>query len=460
MNSSSLAVSSKTRRRSCAPRLLLATTAIAITLIAGAIVALGQAQPQITSSEREYAEGMLSNIHRVLKEKYYDPSYHGIDPDGRYKTYREQLRNAKTIGAAYRVIEAYLSGLDDSHTIFVPPPNSKRVRYGFRLKMIGEQCFITDVRPDTDAAQKLHPGDQVVSLDGYALHRQDLWQLEYYLYRLPPRLTSDFTLRDISGGVRHESITAEFEAGNSLLDSTVSSIAHARIENEYRRHMLRSRSAEEGDVLFWRLPSFSGDEGDISTMFAKARKHKALVLDLRGNGGGLESVVVFMLSNLFDHDVTIGKQVMRKEQKQLVVKSRGHDAFAGQLTVLIDSRSASAAEILARVVQLEHRGTVVGDRSAGSVMVAQFYPLKEGVGLVLPYGVEITIADLIMTDGKSLEKHGVIPDVTLLPSASDLADGRDPVLAHAAELAGAKLDTSRAGRMFPYEWPVANPTIN
>jgi C-terminal processing protease CtpA/Prc len=59
------------------------------------------------------------------------------------------------------------------------------------------------------------------------------------------------------------------------------------------------------------------------------------------------------------------------------------------------------------------------------------YPFKEGVGLVLPYGVEITIADLIMTDGKSLEKHDVIPDVTLLPCASDLADGRDPVLAHA-----------------------------
>lgn len=136
----------------------------------------------------------------------------------------------------------------------------------------------------------------------------------------------------------------------------------------------------------------------------------------------------------------------------LVAKSRGHEAFAGQLIVLVDSRSSSAAEILARMVQIEHRGIVVGDRSAGRVMGAKFYPLKEGTELVIPFGVEITEEDMIMKDGKSLEKLGVVPDVMLLPTAGDLAEGRDPVLAHAAELAGAKLDSEFAGKMFPYEW--------
>ena len=131
----------------------------------------------------------------VLKHNYFDPSFHGIDIDERYKKYIEQLKNAKSIPDAYRVIEAYLAGLNDSHTIFIPPPNSNHVAYGFRLKMIGDQCFITDVRPASDAAKKLRPGDQVLSLDGYTLNRNDLWQLEYYLYRLPPRLTTAFTVR-------------------------------------------------------------------------------------------------------------------------------------------------------------------------------------------------------------------------------------------------------------------------
>jgi C-terminal processing protease CtpA/Prc len=423
--------------------------AAACTLVLAAVCELGRAQQQITSNDLEYAEGMLSQIHQALKQNYYDTSFHGIDIDERYKTYREQIKSAKSVAAAYRVIEAYLVGLNDSHTVFIPPPNSRHVRYGFRLQMIGDKCFITDVRPGADAAQKLHPGDQVVTLGGYTLNRTDLWQLEYYLYLLPPKRTTEFTLRDASGNLRQEQVAVEFQEGSPLIDS---SHAHWRLEMEKQQHILRSRSGEEGDVMFWKLPSFIGAEGDISHMFAQARKHRALIFDLRGNRGGFETNLIFALGNLLDHDVTVGKRVMRKGEKVLVAKSHGREAFLGQLIVLIDSRSASASELFARTVQIEHRGIVLGDRSAGSVMGAKFYPLKEGVGLVIPFGVEITGEDLIMTDGKSLEKLGVVPDVMLLPTAADLAEGRDPVLARAAELAGAKLDSASAGKMFPYEW--------
>jgi C-terminal processing protease CtpA/Prc len=64
----------------------------------------------------------------------------------------------------------------------------------------------------------------------------------------------------------------------------------------------------------------------------------------------------------------------------------------------------------------------------------------------------VTVADMLMTDGKSLEDTGVTPDETLQPTGADLAARRDPALAHAAELLGVKLDAEKAGALFPFEW--------
>lgn len=434
--------------------IFLATSALALYAIAPGFNIV-QAQSQSISRDREYAQIMLSDVHDTLKKNYYDPSFHGIDIDSRLKKYSAEIKSANTFQAAFRLIEAYLVGLNDSHTAFIPPPNNNRIRYGFRYEMIGDKCFVTALRPGSDAEQKLKLGDQILSLDGYAVNRVDLWQLEYYLDFLPPRQTTDFTLRNPSGSVRQESVTAQLEA-LPLRRGFSPSIARMQIETW--QHNIRSRSMERGDVFVWKLASFSEDEGSISHMLGEARKHKALVLDLRENPGGLRDNLLFLVGGLFDHDVTIGTESTRKRQKPVIAKTHGHSVFNGQLTVLIDSRSASASEILARVVQLDHRGVVVGDRSSGSVMLGQFFPLWTSSGFGLVYGAEITIADMIMSDGKSLEHAGVTPDILLLPTAEDLAEGRDPVLSRAADLAGIKLDPTSAGKLFPHEWPSPEPT--
>jgi carboxyl-terminal processing protease len=218
------------------------------------------------------------------------------------------------------------------------------------------------------------------------------------------------------------------------------------------RQML-PRVVEMGDeLMILKFPHFFFDESKIDSLIGKARKHKALIVDLRGNGGGSIDTLKYFLGRVFDKEIKIGDRATRDERKPLVIRTHGH-CFAGKVLVLVDSASVSASEVFARVVQIEKRGSVLGDSSAGMVMEAQFYGYGAGVGFVDPYGAMITDADLIMTDGKSLEHVGVTPDEVVLPTAADLAEGRDPVLARAAETLGVKLSPESAGQMFPYEWP-------
>ncbi|MEW6364481.1 MAG: S41 family peptidase [Acidobacteriota bacterium] len=118
----------------------------------------------------------------------------------------------------------------------------------------------------------------------------------------------------------------------------------------------------------------------------------------------------------------------------------------------IPTTMASASETFARFVQIEKRGTVIGNRTAGAVTQAVYHGHHLGVDIVTVYGASITDADVIMSDAKSLEKVGVLPDELLLPTAEDLAARRDPVLARAVELAGTSIDAAKAGSLFPLEW--------
>jgi peptidase S41-like protein len=274
--------------------------------------------------------------------------------------------------------------------------------------------------------------------------------------QLAPTPVTKMALRSPSGELRNEQINTKYEQGKHLKDLTLggglNDNYNLMFEEEKQRHVLRQRYLERGDVMIWKMPIFEIEPDGVDHLMGLARKHKSLILDLRGTPGGYIVTLERMIGNLFDHDISLGAQITRKGEKPMVVKSRRKDIFTGNLTVLVDSASVSAAELLARVIQLEHRGLVLGDRSSGSVMKAREYRFSTGIDVVVVYSASITSADLIMSDGKSLEKVGVRPDQIILPTAQDLAAGRDPVLAHAAELTGLQMDAVAAGKLFPFEF--------
>lgn len=201
------------------------------------------------------------------------------------------------------------------------------------------------------------------------------------------------------------------------------------------------------------MPNFSFDPEQVDGLVNNHVKDgSSLVLDLRGNPGGYVVTLEKLAGYFFDRDVKIADLKGRKEMKAQEAKSKGDKAFKGKVIVLIDNQSGSAAEIFARLMQIEKRGIVIGDRSAGAVMQSRSYGQKSGVNTVVFYGISVTNADVIMSDGKSLEKTGVTPDEMMLPTGKDMAAKRDPVLARAVELAGGKISPEQAGGFFPIQW--------
>jgi C-terminal processing protease CtpA/Prc len=431
----------------------VASRAFASCLLITIAVSLASAQ-SLSSFEKQRGQSMLDQVREDIKKNYYDPQFHGVDLDATFKAASEKIKSAVSNEQVMGIIAQAVLSLDDSHTFFIPPQRQVSVDYGFDLAMIGDECYVSKVTKGSDAEAKgLKVGDRVALFGQYQLARENYWKLVYLYYALRPQPGVQLTVQSPGASEPREiEIVAKIKPRRRLdLSNYMDYMDMVRgSEDEERDRVKGHRFAEvEGDLLVWKMPAFDLTPDEVDGMMSRAAKSKSLIIDLRGNGGGYELTLLRLLGNLFDHDVTVGETQTRKDSKPLIAKARGVKAFDGKIVVLVDSGSASSAEIFARVLQLQKRATVIGDRTAGAVMRARDYSHTVGIDTVTLYGAQVTDADLKMTDGKSLERVGVVPDEIRLPTGADLAAKRDPVLAYAASLLGVKLDADKAGALFP-----------
>lgn len=409
---------------------------------------------KVESKDRERGQIMLMRIKDELKKNYYDPNYRGMDIDARFKTASEKIKEAASVGQILGIIAQVLIELDDSHTLFLPPQHQTQVDYGWTMQVIGERVFVNSVDKKSDAETKgVKIGDEVIEAGGYTLGRKNLWKF-YYLYNvLRPQPVIRATLRSPNGETRQFDLVAKQTTAKKIIDLTnYNEYIDLVRADERRADRERDRFKSFGDqLLIWKMNDFDLEDYQVDDTISKARKYKALILDLRGNSGGWVSTMKRLVANLCDHDVKIADSKERKETKPLIAKTRGDKAYTGKLTILVDSESASASELLARTMQLEKRGMVIGDQTSGAVMTSRRYGYETGLDVVIFYGLSITVADMIMPDGNSLEHHGVVPDELRLPTAEDLAAGRDVVMSYAASLHGVTLDPIEAGKLFDFQ---------
>jgi carboxyl-terminal processing protease len=170
----------------------------------------------------------------------------------------------------------------------------------------------------------------------------------------------------------------------------------------------------------------------IAEAVDRHRESRGMILDLRGNPGGLGGMAMGMAGHFIDERVSLGE--MRNRQGTLHfnvspqrVSPAGIrvDPFEGPLAILVDPLSASTSEIFAAGMQSLGRARVFGEVTAGQALPALIISLPNGDRLMH------VIADYTAPGGVRLEGRGVIPDEVVHPSREALLAGRDRALEQA-----------------------------
>jgi carboxyl-terminal processing protease len=138
---------------------------------------------------------------------------------------------------------------------------------------------------------------------------------------------------------------------------------------------------------------------------------KTLIIDLRGNPGGLLSASV-EVADKFLASGTIVSTRGRSVQEDFNYTAHRVGTWTIPLVVLVDGDSASASEILAGAIQDNRRGTVVGRRSYGKGSVQGIFPLHQSDS-DLTGGVRLTTAKFYSPNGRPISGAGITPDVTV-----------------------------------------------
>jgi carboxyl-terminal processing protease len=170
------------------------------------------------------------------------------------------------------------------------------------------------------------------------------------------------------------------------------------------------------------------------------RSSDGIVIDLRGNPGGLAAMIMGIAGHFVGERIPLG--VMKTRDAELrftvnprIVNSAGQrvDVFRGPVAILVDALTGSASECFAGGMQSIGRARVFGQTSMGQALPALFDRLPNGDVLIHALG------DFVTAKGTRLEGRGVIPDEPVPLTREDLAAGRDRPL----EAALAWIDQNR-----------------
>ena len=277
----------------------------------------------------------------------------------------------------------------DPHSIFFDPGNYEQVKrmesstqkgFGSVVSLLPGRVIILQTTPGTPSQKAgLAPGDDIVAVNGYDISRLDVDQITELLSQSRQQQAQLEIRRPGAARIMHFTLTPEELQAPSV----------------ERAFMLR-----EG-LGYIRVASFDEKTGgEIKDAIEKlgGAKLKGLVIDLRNNPGGVVTAALETASLFLQPGQKIFSIRGRNVPERSEVVPPNATPYLFKMAVLVNSKTASAAEIVTGALQDHDRATVLGEPSYGKGLVQNVFPLSQGTGLAL------TIALYYTPSGRSIQK--------------------------------------------------------
>lgn len=357
-------------------------------------------------------------VWKLVNTKYVDQTNNGQNWERWRHKYDDKI---KTPEDAYVAIDTMVASLNDRYTRFVPPKEFEEEKsmikgslYGIGIQMGLRDGKIVVIAPLEDTPGEkagLMAGDEILEIDGIS--------------------TKDMSIDKAADKIRGKKGTP-VKLLIKRKDSPNKVYEIIRDEIEIKSISLKPPydSKIDDKIGYIRLSSFMGRNvgNEFKSIITDKYKDKeGIIVDLRGNTGGLLTNAI-LISDIFLDNEIIVSTVDRDGYKD-TTKSGKRYVSTQPLVVLINKGSASASEIMSGALKDNKRAILIGENSFGKGLVQEVKSLTP-----FSAGLNITIQRYLTPNGSDIHKKGIAPDIEVKITEADIKAKNDVQLKKAQEV--------------------------
>lgn len=407
--------------------------------LSAAVIALPRAQaPQAVET--------FDSAWTIVRDTHFDKTFNGVDWEAVRTELRPRAAAAASTAELRAILRDMLGRLGQSHFSLLPATADPSIETpkgtadaGFDVRLTPEGLLVTSIETNGSAAAagvkagwrvkaiEQTPVDDVLrklreGMDDRVRHLE-VWRAAQARLRGLSGSKVAVTFEDVDDKRIDLILERRAETGAPV---TVGNLPTMFVRVDWRRQQT-PRGAVAGVIAFnvW----MAAVDAEFQKAMDELRPSDGIVIDLRGNPGGLAFMMTGISGHFFADRVPLG--VMKTRETELrfaanprLVNARGERVphYTGPVAILVDGLTGSASECFSGGMQSAKRARVFGQTTMGQALPALFDKLPNGDVLIHAYG------DFVTGDGTRLEGRGVIPDEMVPLRRVDLLAGRDPAL--------------------------------